>query len=239
MGDVAVTGVQTCALPICVFAGAHEHTIGQSRLGIPEDDVAGDEVGRVVASRLPGARWGVQRLLLVILGKLGAMPEGFAARDYLRHPDGAVRREALRMLIKVPEMRDQAIAAALSDPDERLVRLALGAAMTNCPRDAAAILRSRADDTTLSADVRALGIRALSSYRSPDTVAFLVARATGRKRFLRRRALASKSPELLAALAGLAAHWRDDPAAQQVLDLAARSSDAELSDAVARLGGAS
>lgn len=199
----------------------------------------GDEVGPVVIARLQGARWGVQRLLLVILGKLGAMPEGFSAREFIRHPDSAVRREALRMLMKVPEMREEAIAAALSDPDERLVRLALGAAMTSCPRDAAAILRSRADDPALSADVRALGIRALSSHRSPETVAFLVARTLGKKRFLRRRALASKSPEMLAALVGLATHWRDDAAAQPVLDLAAGSSDAEITEAIVRRGGAS
>jgi hypothetical protein len=199
----------------------------------------GNEVGPLVASRLPAARWGVQRLLLVILGKLPAPPAGFAPREYIRHPDGAVRREALRMLIKMPATRDQAIAASLSDPDERIVRLALGAAMTNCPAEAAAILMARADDPALSSDLRALGIRALSSSRSPETVTFLVRRTLGRKKFLRKRALAGTSPEMLAALAGLAAHWRDDPQAAQVLALAAASGDSEITDAVARRGSSS
>jgi hypothetical protein len=199
----------------------------------------GDEIGSLVAARIPGARWTAQRLLLVVLGKLATLPAGFEPREFIRHPDGLVRRESLRMLMKLSETREQAIAASLSDPDERIVRLALGASMTNCPRGAATILMSRADDPTLSADLRALGIRALSSFRSPETLAFLVGHALGRKRLFRRRALASKSPEMLAALTGLAAHWRDEPAATQAFDLAASSSDAEISDTVSRRGATS
>ena len=60
----------------------------------------------------------------------------------------------------------------------------------------------------------------------------------GKKKFFRKRSLASPSPEMLAALAGLAAHWRDDPQAQQVLALAAASSDSEIADAVSRRGNA-
>jgi hypothetical protein len=141
------------------------------------------------------------------------------------------------MMLKRPETRDGAITAALSDPDQRVVRLALGASMTNCPPGPARILMARADDESLSAELRALGVRALSSCRSPEVLVFLVGRTLGKKRFMRRRNLASKSPEMLAALAGLAAHWRDDPAAAAVLDLAARSSDSEIVDAAARRGG--
>jgi hypothetical protein len=196
----------------------------------------GNGVGPFVVTRIPAARWNLQRLLLVILGKLPTLPAGFAPREFIRHPDGAVRREAFRILLKMPATRDQAIAASLSDPDERIVRLALGAAMTNCPPEAATILMGRADDSSLSADLRALGIRALSSSRLPETVTFLVRRTLGKKRFLRKRALANASPEMLAALAGLATHWRDDPQAQHVIALAAASSDSEIADAVSRRG---
>ncbi len=196
----------------------------------------GNDVGPLVVGRIAGARWGTQRLLLVVLGKLGGLPEGFSLRDFIRHPDGNVRREALRMLMRIPQSREQAIAAALSDPDERILRLALGSSMTNCPREAATILMTRADDTALSPDLRALGIRALSSYKSPQTLAFLVGRTLGKKRLFRRRALTAKSPEMLASLAGIAAHWRDAPEAKTVLDLAASSSDSEIADAVTRRG---
>jgi hypothetical protein len=197
----------------------------------------GDDVGPIVAERLQGARWGVQRLLLVLLGKLSSMPAEFSPREFARHPEGIVRREALRMMLKRPETRDGAITVALSDADERVVRLALGASLTNCPLGPARILMARADDELLSAELRALGVRALSSCRSPEVLAFLVGRTLGKKRLLRRRSLASKSPDMLAALAGLAAHWRDDPTAAAVLDLAAHSSDSDVTDAVARGGG--
>jgi hypothetical protein len=198
----------------------------------------GDEVGPMVAERMAGARWGVQRLLLALLGKLSALPEGVSLRDFVRHPEGGVRREALRMMLKRPETRDGAITVALSDPDERVVRLALGASMTNCPPGPARILMARADDESLSSDLRALGVRALSSCRAPDVLLFLVGRTLGKRRLLRRRSLASKSPEMLAALAGLAAHWRDNPEAAMVLDLASASSDADVTDACTRRGGA-
>lgn len=197
----------------------------------------GAEAAPFVVERLTSARWGMQRQLLVVLGKLGEAPPGFSPRDYVRHGDGTVRREALRMLIKVPESRESAIAAALGDTDERAVRLAIGAAMTNCPPSAAALLRARADDSSLSPDLRALGVRALSSYQDPATVAFLVKVSLGKKKFLRRRALAGKSPEMLAALSGLATHWRSDPSAAVVLAIAEASNDREITDAVARRGG--
>jgi hypothetical protein len=194
----------------------------------------GTDVGPLVAMRIAGARWGVQRLLLVILGKLATLPDGFAPREFIRHPDSTVRREALRMLIKLPATRDMAIAAALADIDERIVRLALGAAMMNCPADAATILMARASDPLLSPDLRALGIRALSSNRSPETIEFLVRRTLGRKKFLRARSLAAKTPEMLAALAGIVTHWRDDASSKTVLAVAAESTDPEIADIMSR-----
>jgi hypothetical protein len=191
-------------------------------------------VGPLVATRIAGARWGVQRLLLVILGKLASLPDGFAPREFVRHPDSTVRREALRMLIKLPATRDMAIAAALADVDERIVRLALGAAMLNCPADAATILMARASDPVLSPDLRALGIRALSSNRSPETVAFLVRQTLGKKKFLRARSLAAKTPEMLAALAGIVTHWRDDASAKVVLALAVKDGAPEIVDIMSR-----
>lgn len=194
----------------------------------------GPDVGPLVVARLSGARWGVQRLLLVILGRLTALPGGFNALQYLHHPDGTVRREALRMLLKSPATRDATIAVALADVDERIVRLALGAAMTNCPSAAAKILMARARDPILSPDLRALGIRALSSNRSPETISFLVRRTLGKKRLLRPRSLAPKTPEMLAALAGLITHWPDDPNAKAVLALATRSTDPDVVDIMTR-----
>lgn len=197
----------------------------------------GNAVGEQVVLRLASARWAAQRRLLVLLGKIGTLPPAFAARDFIRHADTAVRREALRILIRTPETRTGAIAAALADTDDRTVRLALGAAMMDCPREAALILMERASDPALPPDVRALGIRAAASFKSPQTVAFLVRRTFGKTKIFRRRALAPKSPEMLAALSGLAAHWHDDRDAAPVLALAAASGDPEISGAATRRGG--
>lgn len=197
----------------------------------------GDEVGPILASRLAASRWPVVRLLLVTIGKLERWPEGFDARDFTRHPDAGVRREAVRLLIKHPEFREPAITTALADPDARIVRLALGAVMQGCTAAQATILLSRADDETLSPDLRALGIRAASTQRSVETLNWLLNRVAGKKVLMFRRSLASKSPGMLAALAGLAGHWRSEPAAQEILALASKHSDPEISDAVARRGG--
>lgn len=197
----------------------------------------GQDVGPVLVSRLGTARWPLLRMLLATIGRLERWPDGFDARDFTRHQDAGVRREAVRLLIKHPEHRDQSITAALADPDERIVRLALGAVMQGCTGAQATVLLSRADDEALSPDLRALGIRAAAGHRSAETLNWLINRVAGKKSLFQRRKLASKSPEMLAALAGLAAHWSTEPAAQEILAQAGRQSDTEISDAVTRRGG--
>ena len=170
------------------------------------------------------------------LGRQSGWTGGYSATAFLDHPDALVRREALRQQLRAPETRDIAIVRALADASDATLRLGLGAAMTSCPRDAAAILRVRADDGTISSDLRALGIRALASYRSPETPAWLASRVVRVGRLLRRQGLAPKSPELLAAIEGLATHWKADRAAKEALALAAASTDPEIQIAAAPRG---
>lgn len=193
----------------------------------------GAPAGRVVLERLPGLRWSLVRPLLAALGRHPEWESGYQATQWMDHPDAAIRREALRQLLRAPDSRDAAIVRALADADEGNVRLGLGAAMTNCPRDAALVLRTRADEALLSADLRALGIRALSSNRNPDTPAWLASRVVKMGKLIKRESLVSKSPEMLAALEGLAIHWRDHPAARTPLSLAAVSGDPEIVGAAA------
>ncbi len=193
---------------------------------------AGPEAAPAILERLHGVRWSLVRPLIALLGRNPGWPGGYTPAPWLAHPDAAVRREALRQMLRAPESRDVAIVRALGDADEGNVRLGLGAAMTGCPRDAAAMLRARADDATLSPDLRALGVRALASHRSPETPAWLAARVVRTTRLMRRPALVPKSPEMLAALEGLATHWREDPKAKEALALAAASGDDEVRLAV-------
>jgi hypothetical protein len=90
----------------------------------------------------------------------------------------------------------------------------------------------------VNADLRALGIRALASHKSNDTVAWLAGRVVKVGKLIKRATLASKSPEMLAALEGLATHWRDHAGAREALALAAASSDSEIRDAVSPRGSA-
>jgi hypothetical protein len=198
----------------------------------------GPEVGPLIVTRLSVSRWPMVRHLLAAINRLEQWPEGFDARDFTRHPDASVRREAVRLLIKQPAYREQAITAALADVDERNVRLALGAVMQGCTAAQASVLMARADDTSLSPDLRALGIRAVATHRSMETLNFLLGRVAGSKVLMFRRTLAAKSPEMLAALTGLAAHWASEPAAKEVLAQASKNSDPEISDAATRRGGA-
>lgn len=196
----------------------------------------GPAAGPLILARLPGMRWTHVRLLIALLGRQPAWPGGYTASAFLDHPDALVRRESLRQQLRMPETRDAAIVRALADPSDATLRLGLGAAMTSCPRDAAAILRVRADDATISPDLRALGIRALASYKSPDTPAWLAARVVRVGRLLRRTGLGPKSPEMLAAIEGLATHWKDDRAAREALSLSAASSDPEIQGAASPRG---
>jgi len=188
----------------------------------------GPSAGAAILGRLPGMRWNQVRPMLALLGKHAEWECGYVPSTWAAHPDPAVRREVLRQELRNPETRDVSIVRALADSDEGNVRLGLGAAMTGCPKDAAAVLRARADDPTLSADLRALGIRALSSYRAPETPTWLIQRVVKTGKLLKRETLASKTPELLAALEGLSIHWRDEAAVQPALALAAASGDLEI-----------
>ena len=198
--------------------------------------LVGPPAGPIILDRLTGIRWGQIRPLLALLGRNPQWQCGYDAAQWLSHPDALVRREALRQQLRNDETRDAAIVRALADADEATLRIGLGAAMNNCPSDAAAMLRVRADDATISPDLRALGVRALSSYRSTETPTWLASRVVKVGRLLRRSVLAGKTPEVLAALEGLATHWRDDKIAREALALAAASTDPEIRGAVSPRG---
>jgi len=193
----------------------------------------GPEAGPEILNRLPGLRWAFVRPLIALLSRHPEWAGDYSPAAWLDHPDSAIRREAMRQELRASATRDAAIVRALTDADDGNVRLGLGAAMTACPAAAAAILRSRADDTSLSPDLRALGIRALASHRASETLTWLTARTMRPGKMLKRDGLAPKSPESLAAIEGLAIHWRDNAAARPVLALAAASGDAELAAAAA------
>jgi len=196
----------------------------------------GGDVGEAAARRLPQAVPDIQALLLGLIGRLGALPEGFAADDWTRHRAPTVRREAIKLLLKEPSRREHGITLGLKDSDDRAVLLALNEASTSCPRSALPIIMNRVDRDDIPAPLRALAIRTVAGVRSPDVVDWVLRFVMiGRKRFFGGERLAPKTPEFLAALGALGAYWRGDPRVDKTLARALKHTDPEIRSAAQTL----
>ncbi len=191
--------------------------------------VIGDVAPPLVARRLaetnrPGAWPTVERDLIALLGRLshdGALPAGVELLQYLQHPDAQVRREAVKVMLRSGgAARDEALVAGVDDSDSRIVYLALTAACERCPRHAVSRIRLRVERSELDPSLRALGIRAAATVRTPDTLGWLASRVIKASRLLGRPSLLPATPETVAAVTAIAAGWRNDPAAAQVVTLA-------------------
>ncbi len=127
----------------------------------------GDDVGPYIARRIDGTRADLRRELFLVLGKLKNMPAGFETSRYLLHTDAAVRREAVRLLLKFVETREQAIVAGVTDTDERALFYALTAAQEGgCPSRALTIVRQRIENRDLDSSLMTLAIRVLAAADS-------------------------------------------------------------------------
>src|SRR6184192_2095041 len=190
----------------------------------------GPEIAPVVIPRLEDSRWYVTRNMLALLEDLSPLPPGFSAAAYLRHADARVRWQAVKVQVKLPAARDEALALGLQDHDPRTLRLALGlaVALQSCPDSAVPVLTGRAVDRALPPEVRTLAVRALGHARGRAALEALLRLASAGRTLFGREKLAPKSPDLLAALVGLASAWPQDPRARAVLHRAADSSDPDI-----------
>jgi hypothetical protein len=187
----------------------------------------GPGIARMAVARLTDAPWFLQRNILVLLGRLGDWPEGFSPEAYARNPDPRIRREAVKLMLDSVSHRTDAILRGLSDTDEGIMGLALSATLDSCPPEAGRQLERIAADSRRSAEVRVLAIRSLARSGTASALHLLRDLALPPRRWMRRR-LAPKSPELLAALSGLAAHWPNHPATADALARALQHSDPEI-----------
>lgn len=187
----------------------------------------GPRVGEVAAARLPDAPWYLQRNILVLIGRLGSWPEGFSPLSYAAHADPRIRREGIKLLLEAPAYVAEGVSLGLRDEDDGIVGLALRAAVDSCPPDAIPLVERIAMDPRRPPDVRVPTLRILARSRTPQALKVLLAHAHHRRRWFGRR-LAAKSPELLAAIAGLASYWRDEPMAAEVLAYALQHPDPEI-----------
>jgi hypothetical protein len=193
------------------------------------------ELGPIIAARLElDIPWFVTRNLLLILDGLPALPEGFSAAKFINHEDARVRRQAVKLALKVPAEREPALIGALRDDDPRTIRFALSAALDDCPQLVVPLITQIALDQAMSSELRVLAIKVLGRVRNPAALSTLLQLVDGGKNWLGRPKLASRSLELLAALMALAAGWRNDAKASPLLALATRSKDPDVRSAVGR-----
>lgn len=199
----------------------------------------GPALGPAAAARLPNAPWYFQRNLLILIDRLGKWPEGFSLAPYAAHADARVRREAVRMLLRTGPagQRDAAILAALGDPDDHVVRLALGAAADRSPAAAVPRIARRVAERSLESDLDLLAIKVLAASSDPVALDSLLSCVTTGRGWFGGRRLAPRSPRLLAALSAIAARWPGDPRAASVLTRASRHPDPAVRNAVAQRGG--
>jgi hypothetical protein len=189
----------------------------------------GDGAAPTVLVRMRGAPWNLQRDYLGILARLPTPPRGFDATGFLRHAEPSVRREAARLLLRMAEFRDRAMITALADSDERVLFIALNAAMEHCSGGAGRLIMRRVEQHELKdATLRVLGVRAVAGLQTEESLEWLVRRVVTRTRWLKRLKLAPRSSEVLAALAAIAGLWRDHPKSAIALALAGKSADSEV-----------
>lgn len=192
----------------------------------------GPQIGEVAAAQLPEAPWFLQRNILVLIGRLGSWPAGFSPLSYAVHADPRIRREAIKLLLESPDHVAEGVSLGLRDADDGIVSLALTAALDSCPSDAIPLVEQIAQDGRRTSETRVLTMRILARARTPGALQVLVGQVMSRRRWFGRR-LATKSPELVAAVTGLANYWRDDPLAMAVLTQARQHSDPEIRAAAA------
>ncbi len=176
---------------------------------------------------MPGAPWYLQRNLFVLLGRVGSWPDALPTPPYLSHADARVRREAIKLLLESPGRREAGLVVGVMDADTAIRGLALSAALEGCPPEVLPMVQQLTLDPQCPAEMRAMAIKVLARSGDSGVVEVLVDLALARKfRFLRR--IAAKTPEVVAAVAGLAAYWSDDPRAVDVLGRAKRHRDLEI-----------
>ena len=193
-------------------------------------------IARLITARLYDAPWYVQRNLLLLLERLRAVPDDFSVTPWTQHDDPRVRYHGFSLQLNLPDQRDEAIRTALSDTDERINRLALASCQDGFPRALTPTIAGLAANQAASQELRLYAVRALGTCRDRYALDTLVRLVQGGTSWLGKPKLAPRTPVVLAALRVLAGVWKGEAPVGDVLDLARRSSDPELRQAVHEVG---
>jgi len=190
--------------------------------------VGGERVAALAAERTRHDMWYVKRNMLALLQRVETLPEDFTPVPFLLYHDPRVRREAFPLAIRIPEARERALSLALSDSDERIVRMALLELQTGVPEALVPVIANRILNSRAFPTLRSLAVRALEEATSPLALDTLIGICSTEKTIFGRPKLNAKSPELLAAIGVLARRWRGDPRADAMIALAEKSQDLQI-----------
>jgi HEAT repeat protein len=194
------------------------------------------EIGPDIMRRLHDERWFARRNMLALMGEMAEWPRKWSPADHSGDPNPIVRREAFKLMLRVPAHRDQALCGLLEDRDRKAKSLGLAAAVESCPPEAVDLLAAIVRDESVSPELRLMGVRALGRAevaRAIPPLTELVQRGSG----LARGRLADKSPVMLAALQALSTLPDGTVESRKLVARAARSSDPDVRAAVGGTGG--
>ncbi|MGH7507541.1 MAG: hypothetical protein ACRELX_17950, partial [Longimicrobiales bacterium] len=191
----------------------------------------GPEIGSFVEARLRDSRWFVLRNMLALLREAQCPTPPFVCDRFLTHDDARVRREAVLLLLREPRWRDRVFCEALKDENRDVVRALLQEARSGLPDAAVPVLAKRITDPAFPPELRVLALHLLGSKSSMLALDALLHYAQAGRTLFGKPRLAGKSPEMVAAVSGLARGWPGDRRVRALLDSAARSRDAEVSRA--------
>jgi hypothetical protein len=188
----------------------------------------GPDIAPLAEARLRDSRWFVVRNMLAVLREAGAAVSTTTAGRFLQHPDPRVRREAVLLALQSPPAYEEALVAGLADADRAVLRTALQAARGHLPDRAVPALAERVGSVDFPPEFRVMALHLLARSRSVLAVDALLPFVRQGSSLLGRPKLAPASPEMLAALAGLARLGPADRRVRAVLDAARRSRDARV-----------
>jgi hypothetical protein len=224
--------VGTGAIPLLLDALAASEERGVRRRLLELLTRFGNAVTPEALARIDTAPWFFQRNLLRLLQGVPDPPAEAVATGFARHQDARVRVEGLRLLLRLPAARARGVVEGLTDSDPTCLRVAALAALENCPPAAAPLLIGGLAKGGWDIELRTVAIRALAPLVDDPGVLELLLRFAARRIPILGARVAPKTRESLAALSGLARHWRWHPRTAGLLVRAERHRDPEIRAAV-------
>jgi hypothetical protein len=175
--------------------------------------------------------WYVLRNMLALVNAFESVPAGFTPATMHLHENSQVRYEALKASLHLDEERNSAILKAIHDPEVRIVALGTSASESGAPASAESRLTEIALASDREPEIRIPAIRALGVFGT-DTARDVLMRIASPRRRLVGGTFIEGSAETCAALRALVNAWRDDSETARILEIAARSEDAAVREAV-------